>query len=165
MQVKSPFSTMLQVPKFFLAGVIVFLCSLLGACATSMMGFDGPFIHQPDPVEVTIWPNGSQLPNLQTCTTRDQYTICLSEEPIDLLKDNARYIQINWRIKSSGWAFSTGNGIVLKTQPPFFMTGGGATNQDYLAVSKWWYHQYYRYTINVTNGTTTLSWDPWIAND
>ena len=50
-----------------------------------------------------------------------------------------------------------------------FDSGAGAspgqTNQDYFAASKWWFHQYYRYTINITNGTTPLLWDPWIAND
>lgn len=165
MQTKSPSSTIPLIHALFRSCSVTLLCTLISACAPSLVGLQSLYVHQPDPVEVSIWPLGSTPTPGLTCQTGVQYLLCTSQEPIDLTKDVQPYIQINWYVKTDGWAFTRGNGIVFKTQPPYFLVGGGATDRDYLAVSKLWERQLYRYTINVTNGTTTLSWDPWIAND
>ena len=165
MQAKSPRLTIPLVRTLFRSAVVAMLCALISACAPSLVGLQNVYVHQPDPVEVSILPAGSKAPAGLTCKTGDVYLLCVSQEPVNLTTDVQPYIQINWYIKTDGWAFSRGNGIAFKTQPPYFLVGGGATDRDYLAVSKLWQRQFYRYTINVTNGTTTLSWDPWIAND
>lgn len=166
MKTKSSVLTLPLVHVLFRSGVVAALCTLISACAPRLTDAPNLYVHKPDPVQVSILPVGSTPGPGLVCQTGAQYLLCLNQEPIDLSQDVQPYIQINWYITTSGWAFSRGSGIVVKTPPGNFRTGGGATAQDYLAVSKSWQpHSSYRYTISVTDGTTTLTWDPWIAND
>lgn len=92
----------------------------------------------------------------------------LDQEPIDLskCKDDE---DITWKlVTASGWTFTEdsghkSNGVVIKNHANKFKDKKGGSRKDHT-----WQRQgtggTYHYTISVTDGTYTASWDPTIRN-
>jgi hypothetical protein len=114
-------------------------------------------------VNVTVYPDSQQpaVPASGACAMKNGYWICISEEPINL-KDDVRPVTIPWHLATQGWTF-TNKGIEI--------TGGGwnehqgQTPSDYIARSNSKNFLFYYYKINVTNGSATVTWDPFIWNN
>jgi hypothetical protein len=138
---------------------IVGLTTLVYACASEQL--TPASTHAT--VSINVYP-GSQQPSVPpsgACAMKNGYWICISEAPISL-KDDIRPVTIPWHLATEGWTF-TNKGIEI--------TGGGwnehqgATPSDYVARSNSKNYLFYYYRINVTNGSATVTWDPFIWNN
>jgi hypothetical protein len=112
-------------------------------------------------VSINIYPAGAPTPAGWTCTTKGRYTLCLSEDPVDLTNDTSP-VTIPWSLVANGWTF-TNQGIKI-------LRGGGwqetqVTPTQYTATSRSKNSTIYKYVITVTNGTDTVAWDPFIWNN
>jgi hypothetical protein len=104
-----------------------------------------------------------------------EFSIKVNQEPVDLTGLGPN-VDIFWTVQPDPWMFTTNNGgvstgIDIKNAPPGqFKDKGGKDNAGNPSrkAHNWERknvdYQTYRYTINVTDGTTTLSWDPSIVN-
>ncbi len=135
--------------------------ALIYGCA-STQGIDGGIgpASTHSTVSIAVYSSGSSTPGGWTCTTKGRFTICLSEDPIDLSHDPDP-VTIPWTLVTQGWKFVHNKGIKIR--------GGGWHEQE---VSDTQYtawnrkdRQIYKYEINVTNGTDTVTWDPFIWNN
>lgn len=99
--------------------------------------------------------------------TADNKTMSISvdQEPVDL-RNLLDEDDISWELVNSGvWNF-VASGIVIKNHGNKFRDkGGSGAGKKHGWVRKNRDHQRYRYAISVTDGTTTLTWDPSILND
>ena len=116
------------------------------------------------------------MPNARVTITETRtapnYTVQIqvSPDPISLKGQGNGAVVIQWDIdpgSTQGWSFGT-SGIDIKNPAGHFTHGGaGNGNKRYT----WTRDAHgadgkpYRYTINVTNGTATMSLDPIIGND
>jgi hypothetical protein len=111
-------------------------------------------------VSINVYPSGASTPAGWTCTTKGRYTICASEDPIDLTNDTDP-VTIPWALIAQGWTFTSNKGIKVK--------GGGWHEQEVTPTQYTAYNRkdrlIYKYEINVTNGTDTVTWDPFIWNN
>ena len=115
------------------------------------------------PVEIQVFAAGATLPPQPPwkCNpVTGSPTVCVSEEPVTLTGEPpARAVP--WLIKSQGWSFVTPGGITVNN-PKWTVNPGSPTN---------WVAKgdkdgtTFKYTIKVTNGTATLTWDPTIVNN
>ena len=139
------------------AFAVVGLAALIYACASDK-GIT-PLSTHPT-VSINVYPGGSPTPAGWTCTTRGRYSLCLSEEPIDLTNDTDP-VTITWSLVAQGWTFVSNKGIKIR--------GGGWHEQEVTPTQYTAYNRkdrlIYKYQINVTNGTDTVAWDPFIWNN
>ena len=102
------------------------------------------------------------------------FSIAVDQEPVDL--GNLVGNDIFWIVQPDPWTFTENNGgvstgIDIKNAPAglFKDKGGKDKNGNPSRKTHNWErrtadNKKYRYTINVTDGNTTLSWDPFIVN-
>jgi hypothetical protein len=137
--------------------VFVGVAALVYGCATDK-GFTPMSAHKT--VSINISASGASTPAGWTCTTKGRYTICVDDDPIDLSNETDP-VTIPWSLITQGWKFTHNKGIKVK--------GGGwheeeVTDTQYTA----WNRKdrlVYKYEISVTNGTDTVTWDPFIWNN
>jgi hypothetical protein len=128
---------------------------------------------QPKTVTVTITQNPQPAPPGGALSP---VVIWVNEDPVDLADvdagngvDNPN-ASIDWKIATPGWKF-TGNGIAIERAGGKFTDKGnpGGDRRHH----RWQREKKeatstpdhkHKYTITVTDGTTTQSWDPWIIN-
>ena len=103
-----------------------------------------------------------------------EFSIKVDKEPVDLTKLGP--VDIFWAVQPDPWTFTenaggVSTGIDIKKAPAgLFKDKGGRdkTGNPSRKMHNWERkvvdYQTYRYTINVTDGTTILSWDPQIVN-
>jgi len=111
-------------------------------------------------VSIEIYTN-NYAPEGWSCTSKGKYTICLSEDPIDLSHDPDPVL-ITWSLAAQGWSFVRNKGIKI--------TGGGWHETE---VSGTQYNawnrkdrQAHKYEINVVNANgDPVTWDPFIWNN
>ena len=137
--------------------LLIGLAIVVSACATERIT---PLSTHPT-VSVNVYPAGSATPAGWTCMTKDRYMLCVSEEPVDLTNDTSP-VTIPWSLVANGWTF-TNQGIKI-------LRGGGwqetrVTPTQYTATSRSKNSTIYKYVITVTNGTDTVTWDPFIWNN
>jgi hypothetical protein len=135
-----------------LAGAVMFAAICGGAAAQVTV-----------PVEITIGPTSSPppFPADGACAKQGGFIICVSPDPVDMgsapgNKDNS----IVWTVSTGGWTFAK-KGIDIKNRKTWQLKRDSPT--QYTATNKRDGDQY-KYDINVTNGTVTVSWDPSIMN-
>jgi hypothetical protein len=94
-------------------------------------------------------------------------SISVDHEPVDLRKC-ADDEEILWTVHPDPWMFTKdfggSTGIAIKSHHGKFSNKKGANRKTH----KWKRVARggtYRYTISVTDGTSTISWDPTIMND
>jgi len=90
------------------------------------------------------------------------YKICVNPDPIATTGAPGANVTITWNLTSSGWSFVKNKGIVIKPMNAWKVPEISPT--QYKATNKREGGVLYKYEINVTNGTTKLSWDPTIEN-
>jgi len=92
-------------------------------------------------------------------------SISVDQEPVDLssLLDQD---DVTWELTDSeGWAFMA-TGVDIKGHGNKFQDkGGSGGGKKHGWTRKARDNRTYRYTINVTDGTSVLNWDPSIANN
>jgi len=141
----------------------VALCGLAAVgCASGQGASDGSKVSH-GPVEIQILAPAANPPTSawQCGPASGAFKICVSEEPITLTGESAAR-SVPWHIRTSGWTFVAGTGITLNNHPGWSVQPASPTN--------WVAHGQkdgatIKYTINVTNGTATLTWDPRIINN
>ena len=79
------------------------------------------------------------------------------------LPKSAEAVSIRWRIGTRGWKF-TDNGIVIHRNHNQFVARRHEGSQVFHWQSRNTDRRRYKYTVNVTNGTTTATRDPGIQN-
>lgn len=93
--------------------------------------------------------------------------ISVNKDPLPMGRGKDKVLR--WEIETSGWRFPDfEDGIVIEANTDHqFSNGHQGDNNDthYLLRNKNSNTRTYKYTINVTNGTSTLSWDPAINNE
>jgi len=109
-----------------------------------------------------------------TKISNQEFSIKVDKEPVDLT--NLGNVDIFWVVQPDPWTFTENNGgvstgIDIKNAPGgLFKDKGG---RDKLGNPSQKHHNWerktadnktYKYIINVTDGTTTLSLDPFIVN-
>jgi hypothetical protein len=114
------------------------------------------------PVDIQVIESGKPLPPAPwKCNPKpDAFTICVSEDPITLTGEPPAR-SIPWQIKTKGWSFVPVTGLTFDkgawSLHPASSTNWVARGQKDGTDTK--------YTINVTNGKTTVPWDPRIINN
>ena len=116
-----------------------------------------------NPVNVTV---------IETVTASSKtIQIQVDQEPINLTGQGQGAVVIRWQIdQQSPWSFLTppppqARGIQVKNPGSAFTGGsGGPKIQTWTRNPNQANGQTYNYSIWVTDGTTTLSWDPSIIN-
>jgi hypothetical protein len=103
-----------------------------------------------------------------------EFSIKVDKEPVDLT--GLGPVDIFWTVQPAPWMFTENSGgvstgIDIKHAPTgrFKDKGGKDSAGNPSRKAHNWERRNadgntYRYTINVTDGTTTLSWDPQIVN-
>ena len=133
---------------------------LVQSCATSPTGTQ--FSLHP-PVTVSVVPRGSACPDRWTCWTSGQWTIQLSEEPIDTTND-VPPVEIHWLLRGSSWTFDR-KGIDFKGHGPFHEEPVGTNGTEYKVTSSRKDGQIYKYQINLKGpSAASLFWDPTVMN-
>jgi hypothetical protein len=79
------------------------------------------------------------------------------------LRGKGPNVLIHWKIRENGWNF-TANGIEIQGNTGQF-TEPEPQGPNFRWKNKNNDHARYKYTVNVTNGTSTLSKDPFIINE
>jgi hypothetical protein len=92
------------------------------------------------------------------------FAISVEPETVKMGKGSNQYIQ--WEIVTHGWEFPEfEDGIEVKGDHGEFSNGRlNETGTIYILHNKNSHKHFYPYTIKVTNGKTTLVYDPGIAN-
>ena len=137
--------------RFALAALTAFLSGCAG------QGVAPPSEHRP--VMVDVLPAGSPCTPGWTCTVHGRFLIAVSEEPIKL-QDDPHPVNVSWRISRDGWSFVRNNGVDIKRGPPT----QHVSDKHYVAHFRATDGVVYKYWINLTNGTDTVTWDPTIMN-
>ena len=90
----------------------------------------------------------------------------ITVDPDSLYMGKANNQPIEWTIQTDNWTFPA-NGIVIKDPKDQFYDGGKVTGNDkkYKWNDKNTDGNTYPYTVNLTNGASTLSLDPTIINE
>jgi hypothetical protein len=98
------------------------------------------------------------------CTVRGNLFLCADPDPVKTPDvGNGQNVQIDWYVKSSGWMFVDQKGIVITDTKRKWNVKQQSLTQ-YTAKGKK-DGIFYKYQINVTDGTNPLSpWDPTIRN-
>ena len=101
--------------------------------------------------------------NIITVTIKS-HVLSVSKEVLEMGKGKNQ--KITWTIKTPGWIFPEfEDGIELKGDHGEFSNGHrDPTGTQYVVHNKNSHTHLYPYTVKVTNGKTTLSLDPGIAN-
>jgi len=133
---------------------------LVAACTTPPMLDGAAPTSSHTTVSIALYGVGAPTPGGWYCTTKGRWMICVSEDPIDLTNDPDP-IYVPWSVITQGWKFVSNKGIKVK--------GGGwheyqVSDTQYTAWNKK-DRKIYKYEINVTNGTDTVTWDPFIWNN
>ena len=113
-------------------------------------------------VKVTVQPQGTPPPSGWKCGGGNaSYEICVDQEPITPPGANGTPVAIEWNLRDApGWSFDGSNGIVIELPWQVRCNPNGSTcNARHHKDGK-----RYKYTINLTNGTTPIPWDPTIQN-
>jgi hypothetical protein len=110
--------------------------------------------------EVNVVPTSAPQPK-GVCTTKGSFRICVDPEPVPTSGPIGGNVEIIWDLKGSGWTFVKNKGIDIKNMKNWKIKG---TPTQYSATNKKERNVLYKYDINVTDGTTTLQWDPMIMN-
>ena len=144
-------------------GYVIALCALAaGGYASGQGASDGSKAsHGPVDIQVLASSANPPTPAWQCGPASSAFKICVSEEPIVLTGESAARA-VPWHIRTSGWTFVAGTGITLNNDPgwsvrpasPVNWVAKGQKNGNTI-----------KYTISVTNGTETLTWDPRIINN
>ena len=111
--------------------------------------------------EINVAPTTGPLPK-GTCTTKGSFYICVEPEPVTTGGPTGGNVEILWDLKGSGWSFVKNKGIDIKNRKNWKIKE--VTPMQYSATNKKEVNAFYKYDINVTDGTTTLQWDPMIMN-
>ena len=131
---------------------------LLQSCATPQGG-DQTFSMHPA-VSINVVQSGAGCPATWTCWTSGQWTIQISEEPINTAND-ASPVEIHWVLIANGWTYDR-KGIDFK--------GRGTWREDPVTSTEWKATSrkdgvIYKYAINLKGpSSATLSWDPTVMN-
>jgi hypothetical protein len=113
--------------------------------------------------QVNVVPTGTKPPPPGTCTTKGSFDICVSPEPVKTSGAVGTDVKVVWSLKGAGWSFVKNKGIDIKNMKNWKLKE--ITPTQYEATNKKENGGVlYKYDINVTNGTTTLGWDPTIMN-
>jgi len=141
----------------------VALCGLAAVGCASGQGGGGASAASHGPVDIQVVASTANPPTpaWQCGPASSAFKICVSEEPIVLTGESAARA-VPWHIRTSGWTFVAGTGITLNNDPgwsvrpasPVNWVAKGQKNGNTI-----------KYTISVTNGTETLTWDPRIINN
>lgn len=88
------------------------------------------------------------------------------DKPSLNLVGQGRNVELMWNLQTQGWTF-TSTGIVIDNNTDGMFHDPQLTQQGtrYIWIDTNTGGLTYKYTINVTNGTSTLSLDPTIIND
>ena len=95
---------------------------------------------------------------------KDAASISVDQEPVDLslLGDQD---DITWElVNSPSWTFMAAGVVIKNPGNKFQDKGGSGSGKKHGWTRKSRDHRTYRYTCNVTDGTSVLSWDPSIVN-
>lgn len=106
------------------------------------------------------------MPGMQTVNVTVANNQVAVDQPRLDLSGAGRNVQIQWIIQTSGWTFpSDADGVVISGNTGQF-TGGHVAQQGtrYIWTDANSDSQEYKYTVKVTNGSTTLPLDPIIIN-
>jgi hypothetical protein len=141
----------------------IVLCGLAASGCAVGQGTAAVTRTMHEPVEIQVIAAGANPPSStwKCGSASGAFKICVSDDPIDLTgAPPAR--SVPWRITTNGWTFVAGTGIVLNDHPGWSIQPAAPTN--------WVAHgnkdgTTIKYTISVTNGTATLTWDPRIINN
>ena len=141
----------------------VALCALAAVGCASGQGGGGASAASHGPVDIQVIASGGTLPTPWVCDPNPTgaFKICVSEEPIVLTGASAAR-SIPWHIRTNGWTFVAGTGITLNNHPGWSVQPASPTNwvakgqKDGTTI---------KYSINVTNGSVTVPWDPRIINN
>lgn len=119
---------------------------------------------QPVPVTITVKETSDR--------SSSQLSISVSPDPVHLTGLGPD-VDIEWTVASSGWQFTkhgsseASTGIVVKNPDGHFSDKHGNAEHK----KHQWRRNYepdnkpYRYRISVTDGNSTIMWDPTIMND
>ena len=148
-----------QLRKF---GYAVALCGLVAGGTVLAQGGGAPVKPTHGPVDIQVIATGEALPPAPwKCNDKPgAFTICVSEDPIKLTGEPPTRSS-PWHIKTKGWSFVAGTGLTFDmgawslhpASPTNWVARGQKDGTDT------------KYTISVTNGTTTVPWDPRIINN
>jgi hypothetical protein len=123
----------------------------------------GASAQTPTYAEIYVVPIGTTPAPKGTCTTKGSYDICVYPEPINTGGAVGTDVTITWDLKSAGWSFVKNKGIDIKNMKNWKLKE--VTPTQYEATNKKENGVFYKYEINVTDGTITLPpWDPTIMN-
>jgi len=133
---------------------------LVHACATPRGGAVEALIHPPVSVQVVAF--GAECPQFWTCWTKANWTVRISEEPINIENDSGP-VEINWVIVSDDWVFDK-KGIDFRDNSMWLPKE--VNEKDWKATSKNRKGQVYKYMLNLKRKSTEepLSWDPTVMN-
>jgi hypothetical protein len=137
--------------RFTIAGLTAFLT----ACATQ--GIAPTTDHRP--VSIDILPAGSPCPPQSTCSTQGRFMVVVDEEPIKI-RDEPHPVKIMWKITPQPWSFVRDRGVDVKNGP----ASQQVSEKIYMVQFPTRDGVIYKYWINLTNGTDTVTWDPTIMN-
>jgi hypothetical protein len=104
------------------------------------------------------------MPGMQQVTvTVANNQITVDRETVNLHGQGPN-VQIQWNIATPGWTFPD-NGIVIANNDGQFHSNSAQQGTRYMWHDRNTGGKTYKYTINVSNGSTPLSLDPMIANE
>lgn len=102
---------------------------------------------------------GMQIVNVSVANNQ----VSVDRDPLDL-RGSGPNVEIQWHIATQGWTFPD-NGIVISGNDGQFHDGHMAQQGTrYIWTDNNSGGKTYKYTVNVTNGSTPLSLDPSIIN-
>jgi len=100
------------------------------------------------------------MSTVQVTVSNNQVSV---DKPTLSMGGQGRNVQIQWVLNTTGWTFPN-NGIVFGTNNQFTHLGPVANGARFQCVDANSDSNSYKYTINVVNGSQTLSLDPIIQN-
>jgi hypothetical protein len=115
-------------------------------------------------ISINVYSSTQQapVPAGWTCKTQGLYTVCVSEDPVDLSNDT-RPVLVTWALLTSGWKFTMNKGIKVK---------GGAWHENQVNDTQYtaWSDKdkvIYKYGISLTNisNNDEATSDPFIWNN
>lgn len=100
------------------------------------------------------------MPTVMVTVTKDG--IVVKPNPVYVRKGQ-RNVLITWCMNTRGWKF-TRHGIVIGRNNRQFHAAEGGGSRTFRWLDRNNVKAYYKYTVNITNDTTTASRDPGIHN-
>jgi hypothetical protein len=117
-------------------------------------------------VAVTVQPHGNPPPPKGACgsTPPGPTDICVTPDPALTYGNSGDDVEVDWNVQTNGWVFQNNQGIKFKTTPGQWNFTCKSTKKYCASNKKEDGTKRYDYKVNLINGLTKLSWDPFIMN-